>query len=1432
MADRHALVIGIDAYTGGIPPLDSARTDAEAVAAVLANEHGYSVTSLLDGGATRDAVTTFLTKTIPAQLSAETPFLVYFAGHGVAEGDDGTKGPQGYLILQDAELGNQDTWLSMDVFRGAIDALACRHLLVVLDCCYAGAFRWATATRDIGLVGQQTLYESVYQRFLDGAAWQALTSASASQRAADAANGFPNLRGANDQGHSPFAAALIDGLAGAADSSTAQFPPDGVITATELYQYVANCLLPAPDQPQVQTPGIWPLRPDNLGEFVFLNPKVKLKVAPDPPLDDTNNPWLGLEAYTADKKELYFGRQDATAQLVARVTARSRKGMLVAVVGPSGAGKTSLVQAGLLPAIDEARWSVVQPARLSGDPNDALAAAEKELAAVPKRKKRLLVIDGFEDLYTQCPAVETRAQFLKGLRALVDETGGPRVVLTLRSDFEVKAAAEESLEGIWQAARFQVPTLTGDELRLVIAGPAQVKALYYEPATVADNVFDEVSQTPGVLPLLSFALAELYRQAQLRRRRDGSADRALSIADYDAMGGVVGALDRRATELYEGATAEEQQAIRLVFLRLVTQEGAGLTAARAERAELQFGDGDDAEQQRVNDVIQRYVDAGLLVVDGDYVEPAHDALVAQWQLLHDWLKQSGTQDLIQAAWAAATSWEAHDKAPGYLWNSDPRLPQLAAAHKAGELNATERAFETASTRRRTSRRRRLVAIVVTVMAVLAAAALIAWLQRNDAIRQRNQATSLALTAIARTGAANNLDNSLLLNLEAYRTSPTLQAENALIKDLEQAPEAILHGGFAVVNAVDFSPGGSMVVAAGADGRIRVWERAPHVRAGPTWRAGQKRIWALAVSPLGRVFATGGDTGKVRLWDLRGATRPVEKLDAVPGVKVASLAFSPNGRMLAAGYDNGQVRLWDLAGTSKGVPLPGKETAHAIGIAFSSNGKTLAAAYSDGMVSLWRLGKGSRWAPGKTLVGCQGCALHHLAFSANGKTLAAGSDDGVVLWNMTNPSRPGPARTLDTGGIVVYAVAFSRAGNAFAAGGSDGTIRLWRVRGGVPRGKPRLPLITQPDAVYALAFNGTGTLLASAGVGGLVRIWNVRRPQIDRLPGGRSEVVAVAFEPGGLVASAGSGGAVKLWRVRTQAPLEPPPPGSEHEVNGAAMSPDGRTIALGGSNADVELVTLAGLPQARPILHAGRTGDSINGVAFSPDSRTLAAGGRVVQLFSVPSDQYEGSLGTPGAQVKRLAFSPDGHMLASGGKDGSVRVWFLGGWPFPAGKSWRLSGARKQDQVDSLAFDPKGKLLAAGFDDGTVRLWNLRTGNSEGSLHAADASVYGVAFSPDGRILATAGYGGTVSLWDVRTRSLLGRPLQGYVNTLQSVAFSPDGLMLAAGGIYGTVVWNGLLWENEAELVSRVCSLVSGNLTPGQWKTLVAGRIGYRTTCPG
>ena len=550
---KRALVIGIDAYRGGIPPLASAVRDAEAVARQLEQGHGYEVALLRDAGATGPAILTTLAALVDGGLTAESSFVLYYAGHGIAADDDERTGPKGFLLAHDADVKDQSTWLGMDALRGALDGLTARHLMLVLDCCYAGAFQWAS-TRSVG-VAKRPLFKSQYERYRDGIAWQVLTSASYDELADDAAPINPN-RGVADgpDGHSPFAKALIEGLSGnAADSSRGEIRADGVITATELYQYIYEKVA-VNDR---QTPGIFPLKPDNRGEFVFLAPGVELDLEPDPPLDDANNPWRGLDPYSPGEHELFFGRDAVVDELRARV----ENNRFVAVVGASGSGKSSLIRAGLLPLLDGGAWAVVECGRLAGDPVARLHEAQQRLAASPAGQRRLLVIDQFEDLFTECDEA-TRRTVVSGLDALVGAEGGPTVLIALRSDHERAAVGE--FGDRWAAVRYLLPDVNRDGLRSIVLGPARAKAVFFEPAALVDTLVDEVAGMPGAVPLLSLTLADLYRQAQSRRRVTGAADRMISSDDHHAIGGVVGALHRRATDLYDAADAPGQDAIKRV----------------------------------------------------------------------------------------------------------------------------------------------------------------------------------------------------------------------------------------------------------------------------------------------------------------------------------------------------------------------------------------------------------------------------------------------------------------------------------------------------------------------------------------------------------------------------------------------------------------------------------------------------------------------------------------------------------------------------------------------------------------------------------------------------------------------------------------------------------------------------------------------------
>jgi hypothetical protein len=523
-----AFVIGINNYSNGISSLQTAVNDAKKLIEILRTKHGYQVWVCLDELATLKTVKNFLEKTLPQQIKPDDRLLFYFAGHGVAlNGDDG---PQGYLIPQDAKLGDTKTYLPMTHLQECLSNLSCRHFLGILDCCFAGAFRWSS-TRDL-LAAPEIIHKERYDRFITDPAWQIITSAAYDQKALDAFN--LNTERGQIGDHSPFAAALLEALEGRADvyppATYAKPQGDGVITATELYLYLRDAVEPATEEiRRRQTPGIWPLKKHDKGEYIFLAPGHPLNLPPAPPLDESQNPYRGLESFNEEHSNLFFGRQALTEQLFSYICQQP----LTLVLGASGAGKSSLVKAGLIAYIKkldttDQQWRIFAPMRPGESPlralNNTLITEKSLLSSITSlptldkvetlsahlatwmelnpRSKLLLVIDQFEELLTLCHDQQERELFLNFLaEAVKNYPQQLRLVLTLRLDFESQFR-DTALKQHWTAARFIVPPMTRTELRQAIEEPASAKVMYFKSDDpnypLVDRLIDEVAKAAGL----------------------------------------------------------------------------------------------------------------------------------------------------------------------------------------------------------------------------------------------------------------------------------------------------------------------------------------------------------------------------------------------------------------------------------------------------------------------------------------------------------------------------------------------------------------------------------------------------------------------------------------------------------------------------------------------------------------------------------------------------------------------------------------------------------------------------------------------------------------------------------------------------------------------------------------------------------------------
>jgi WD40 repeat protein/serine/threonine protein kinase len=1109
------------------------------------------------------------------------------------------------------------------------------------------------------------------------------------------------------------------------------------------------------------------------------------------PLTRENRPFRGLMPFSEHHAGLYFGREREIEAFVERL----RWSTVLPVVGPSGAGKTSFIRAGVIPRLrEQGSWVVVRlrpgsepfttmAARLASRHHTSrnprleslvdAAALERSLRASPGylaltlrnladalSARVLLVVDQLEELFTLCDDVHDRRLFLEAICGAADDAEEPvRVVFTVREDFLGRLATGS----VVRSALRNVTVLerpSTEVLQKMLEGPVAAAGFSFEDPALPEMMARAVVDAPGGLPLLSFAADKLWEQ------RD--SDRKLLLRSaYESIGGVEGALAAHADGVIQGLPSSQISIARSLLLRLVTADRTRRVVTRHHAL--------DGLPEGAAEIVDRLVDARLLGVrkahddaaGSEQLELAHESLAVGWPTLARWI-DAGREDIAFLAELdhAAARWDKRGRPPDALWHGEElRDARRMQARTEAELPGLVRAFLDASHRHhsRTARRRRvLVAGALTILAT--ASVMLAVLsgrlatQKQHAEEQRSEALVEGARSALRHGGAHEARAKLRA---AFEQTDSVAAR-ALLWQLDDSPLWWKKNLGVAPRAVVFSPVGDVMATGCGDGSVYLIDSVSG--AARALRGHSDLVQAVAFSDSGELLATGDFSGRLLIWNVAERRRVVELSE---GSGVLRVAFLPgSSKLISTGLD-GKLRLWDAGGGAESRVL--FESATEIGpVSVSPDGSVAIIGLFSGKVHVVPLTDGAQ---GRT-VDLQISGVAELRFSRTGAVVAAGSRDGSVkLFSTTDWQQ---THTLEGHANQVMDLQFSHDGRTLATTSLDKTIRLWKL----PTGEPLAVLEGHDSVVYECSFSPDDQSLASASYDKTVRLWRLGTADRGAIARGHDDrVVAVTFSPdGSVIASAGTDHTIRLWDTVTGRQTRVLR-GHGAEVWGVAFSPDGKRLASGSSDHSVRLWDAATGNLDRVL--GGHQVD-VEDVEFSPNGALVASvgGDGNIRLWDARGGVFNRILKMKSSASYRVAFDRDGRRLVSAG-NASAEVWDVNtgtllasldehtdrvrdvqftadGRVLSAGDKrvlLREPGAEPvavlehEQRVQTTDIQQNGELVATGGADGILRLWNP-VSDEVRSIHGHRGFIFMARFSPDDQRIATSSYDGTVRLWDV------------------------------------------------------------------------------------
>ncbi|WP_242482094.1 caspase family protein [Trichormus variabilis] len=1061
---RDALVVGINTYNfPQLPRLRSPAKDAEGIAQRLSEGDYFRVWRLpeyldpFENNAPRvaqnqevilrDLKTALERLFLPEGNNYPDTALFYFSGHGIRSTG---RIKEGFLATSDTNPDDDKWGLSLQWLRRVLEESPIRQQVIWLDCCYSGELlNFDEANPGDKGKARDRCFIAASREFEES--WT-----------------DPN------SDYSVLTKVLLKGL-------EPQRQQDGLVDNYRLIDFINQNLKQEKQRPVFYNSGL---------PITLVKSKTTVTQNTDNSLQPNKNPYRGLAAFDFKPEDIqfFYGRTALTDELLEKLWQQN----FLAVLGASGSGKSSVVRAGLLNAIqqgerrDTANWHILPVITPGNDPLASLAAAFINPNEPDGRKSRLcqtysrelqeegakalaklvadyqpnpvvLVIDQFEEVFTLCNDSQERQKFFACLMDVLtspneteNNTAALRVVITMRADFLGKCL-EQDYAGLAENIKNHIATVTPlnqEELRDAIIKPAELVGLSVEEALVRKMIAD-VQGSPASLPLLQYALTELWELwHQDWQQRGTTAGKTLTLTNYVQIGEVKGALEKQADKVYNTLSEKEQAVAKRIFLEL-TQLGEGTedTRRRVLKSELI---NDQHPEELLDQVICKLADARLVVTNNIVLNVT---TVVRTEKMGDTTSQPVEVVIDVAHEALIRHWTSLR-----LWLDENRDAlrterKLQTAAKDWQDHQQDSAYlwlgarlaEAQEYEQKYFRLGRLVPLSKKFIEASKTEQQRLEREKDEQIQALNQALTesqlreqairiLELLQIQPQDGVESAIQAIEENLKQLPANILTVVQNNLLQAMAivNLPN-IIQGHESGVNSVAFSPDGQRIVSGSGDKTLRLWD----VNGQPIGQpliGHEGAVKSVAFSPDGQRIVSGSGDKTLRLWNVNG--QPIGQPLIGHEGEVKSVAFSPDGQRIVSGSGDNTLRLWDVNGQSIGQPLIGHESG-VYSVAFSPDGQRIVSGSWDNTLRLWDVNGQSI---GQPLIGHES-GVYSVAFSPDGQRIVSGSWDNTLrLWDVNGQPIGQP---LMGHKAAVISVAFSPDGQRIVSGSADNKLKLWR-----------------------------------------------------------------------------------------------------------------------------------------------------------------------------------------------------------------------------------------------------------------------------------------------------------------------------------------------------------------------------------------------------